>query len=163
MTVGLILAVLALIVSAIVWAYGSNSSNPHLAGRGKLGVLISCGAAVVCGAAVTLVNFFWNVGQSVCPCLSSCAFGRAVVVMGVCDIPVISSVCDVAGEAAASLISAPFDWLAEALGGAAGWLIETMWSVFASTTLVHLTGDGYTSVYYLEYGIAVFEIGRAHV
>lgn len=65
MTVGLILAVLALIVSAIVWAYGANSSNPHLAGRGKLGVLISCGAAVVCGAAVTLVNFFWNVGQSV--------------------------------------------------------------------------------------------------
>jgi len=65
MTIGLILAVLALIVSAIVWAYGSNSSNPHLAGRGKLGVLISCGAAVVCGAAVTLVNFFWNVGQSV--------------------------------------------------------------------------------------------------
>ncbi len=65
MTVGLVLAVLALIVSAIVWAYGANSSNPHLAGRGKLGVLISCGAAVICGAAVTLVNFFWNVGQSV--------------------------------------------------------------------------------------------------
>lgn len=35
MTVGLILAVLALIVSAVVWAYGSNSSNPHLAGRGR--------------------------------------------------------------------------------------------------------------------------------
>jgi hypothetical protein len=65
MTVGLILAVLALIVSAIVWAYGSNSSNPHLAGRGKVGVLISCGAAVLCGAAVTLINFFWDVGQAV--------------------------------------------------------------------------------------------------
>lgn len=65
MTVGLILAVLALIVSAIVWAYGSNSSNPHLAGRGKVGVLVSCGAAVLCGAAVTLVNFFWDVGQAV--------------------------------------------------------------------------------------------------
>ena len=50
MTVGLILSVLALIVSAIVWAYGANSSNPHLAGRGKVGLLISCGAAVVCGA-----------------------------------------------------------------------------------------------------------------
>ena len=33
MTVGLILSVLALIVSAVVWAYGANSSNPHLAGR----------------------------------------------------------------------------------------------------------------------------------
>lgn len=65
MTVGLILSVLALIISAIVWAYGSNSSNPHLSGRGKLGVLISCGAAVVCGASVTLINFFWTVGQQV--------------------------------------------------------------------------------------------------
>ena len=65
MTVGLILSVLALSVSAIIWAYGSNSSNPHLAGRGKIGVLISCGAAVVCGASVTLINFFWGVGQAV--------------------------------------------------------------------------------------------------
>ena len=65
MTVGLILSVLALIISAIVWGFGSNSSNPHLAGRGKIGVLISCGAAVICGAAVTLINFFWGVGQAV--------------------------------------------------------------------------------------------------
>ena len=65
MTVGLILSVLALIVSAIILAYGSNSSNPHLAGRGKFGVLISCGAAVVCCASVTLINFFWGVGQAV--------------------------------------------------------------------------------------------------
>lgn len=65
MTVGLILAVLALIISAIVWALGANSSNPHLAGRGKLGVLVAVGAAIVCGASVTLVNFFWNVGQQV--------------------------------------------------------------------------------------------------
>ncbi len=65
MTVGLILAVLALIVSAVVWAYGANSSNPHLAGRGKIGVLVSCGAAVICGASVALVNFAWGVGQAV--------------------------------------------------------------------------------------------------
>lgn len=65
MTVGLILAVLALIISAIMWAMGANSSNPHLAGRGKLGVLVALGAAIVCGASVTLVNFFWNIGQSV--------------------------------------------------------------------------------------------------
>jgi hypothetical protein len=48
MTVGLILSVLALIISAIVWGFGANSSNPH-----------------ICGAAVTLVNFFWGVGQAV--------------------------------------------------------------------------------------------------
>lgn len=65
MTVGLILSVLALIISAIVWGFGANSSNPHLAGRGKVGVLVSCGAAVICGASVTLINFFWDVGQQV--------------------------------------------------------------------------------------------------
>ena len=65
MTIGLILSVLALIVSAVVWGFGANSANPHLASRGKTGVLVSCGAAIICGAAVTLVNFFWNVGQSV--------------------------------------------------------------------------------------------------
>lgn len=65
MTIGLILSVLTLIVSAIVWGFGANSSNPHLASRGKIGVLVSCGAAVICGASVTLINFFWNVGQQV--------------------------------------------------------------------------------------------------
>ena len=65
MTVGLILAILALIISAVVWALGANSSNPHLAGRGKLGVLVALGAAIVTGASVALVNFFWNVGQAV--------------------------------------------------------------------------------------------------
>ncbi|ACZ29856.1 hypothetical protein Xcel_0821 [Xylanimonas cellulosilytica DSM 15894] len=65
MTVGLILAVLAVIISAIVWAFGSQTSNPHMSGRGKQGVLIGVVAAAVCGASVTLVNFFWDVGQSV--------------------------------------------------------------------------------------------------
>ncbi|MFB7251224.1 DUF6112 family protein [Microbacterium sp. NPDC056234] len=65
MTVGLILSVLALIIAAVVWGFGANSSNPHLASRGKVGVLVSCGAAILCGAAVALINFFWNVGQTV--------------------------------------------------------------------------------------------------
>lgn len=65
MTIGLILAVLALIISAVVWALGANSSNPHLAGRGKVGVLVALGAAIVTGAAVALVNFFWAVGQQI--------------------------------------------------------------------------------------------------
>ncbi|SHI70688.1 hypothetical protein SAMN02745244_00881 [Tessaracoccus bendigoensis DSM 12906] len=76
--------------------------------------------------------------------------------MGVCDIPVISSVCDVAGEAAASLISAPFDWLASAMGEAAGWLFEAVWTVFDSTTLVDVTSGEYVGVYNLIFGIAVF-------
>lgn len=55
--------------------------------------------------------------------------------MGVCDVPVISTVRDVAGETAATVVAAPFDRLAQALGGAAGWLIEAMWSVFDTNTL----------------------------
>ena len=39
--------------------------------------------------------------------------------MSVCDVPIISTVCDVAGEAAATVVAAPFDWLAQAMGGAA--------------------------------------------
>ncbi|MDN5599247.1 MAG: DUF6112 family protein [Brachybacterium sp.] len=65
MTIALILSVLALLISAVVWGFGANSSNPTLASRGKIGVLVSCAAAVITGAAVTLIAFFWNVGQSV--------------------------------------------------------------------------------------------------
>lgn len=65
MTVGLILSVLALIVAAVVWGFGSHSANPHLATRGKAGVLIACGAAIVTGGAVAFINFFWNVGQGI--------------------------------------------------------------------------------------------------
>lgn len=76
--------------------------------------------------------------------------------MGVCDIPVISAVCDTAGEAAASLVAAPFDWLAQAMGAAAGWLFEAVWAVFDTTTLVDVTRPEYLAVYNLLFGIAVF-------
>ena len=76
--------------------------------------------------------------------------------MGVCNVPVISSVCDAVGEGAASLVAAPFDWLAQAMGAAAGWLFEAVWSVFDTTTLVDVTKPGYIAVYNLLFGIAVF-------
>lgn len=76
--------------------------------------------------------------------------------MGVCDVPVISTVCKTAGKAAASLISAPFDWLAQAIGGAAKWLFEAVWKVFDQTTLVDVTSPQYISVYNILFGIAVF-------
>lgn len=76
--------------------------------------------------------------------------------MGICDLPVISGVCETAGEAAASLVSAPFDWLAQAMGAAAGWLFKAVWNVFDATTLVDITSTGYLSVYNLLFGIAVF-------
>ncbi|MBP2383692.1 DNA processing protein [Brachybacterium sacelli] len=73
-----------------------------------------------------------------------------------CDVPIISSVCDTAGEAAASLVAAPFDWLAQAMGAAAGWLFEAVWSVFDTTTLVDVTREEYVAVYNILFGIAVF-------
>jgi hypothetical protein len=63
MSIGLILAVVALIIAAVVWAFGANSSNPHLASRGKTGILVAAAAGVVCGAAVALVEFGWGLGQ----------------------------------------------------------------------------------------------------
>jgi type IV secretion system protein TrbL len=74
----------------------------------------------------------------------------------VCDVPVISSVCDVAGDAAGALVSAPFDWLAQGMGHAAGWMFEAMWKVFDSTTMVDVTSSQYTKVYNILFGVAIF-------
>ncbi|CEP26435.1 Protein of unknown function [Propionibacterium freudenreichii subsp. freudenreichii] len=76
--------------------------------------------------------------------------------MGVCDVPVISTVCNVAGDAAASLVTAPFDWLAQAMGGAASWLFQEVWTVFDSTSTIDLTGAGYIGVYDILFGVAAF-------
>ncbi|WP_235037996.1 conjugal transfer protein TrbL [Microbacterium sp. 18062] len=75
---------------------------------------------------------------------------------GICDVPIISNVCDVAGETAATLISAPFDWLAQAIGQAASWMFQGVWWLFDTTTLVDLTDPGYIGVYNVIFGIAVF-------
>ncbi|GAA2501624.1 DUF6112 family protein [Terrabacter carboxydivorans] len=65
LTFGLIAAVAGIAISAIAWAIGSHSSNPHVAGRGKTGVLVSAGAAMLIGAANTLVTFFSAAGSAV--------------------------------------------------------------------------------------------------
>ena len=78
--------------------------------------------------------------------------------MSVCDIPVISAVCETAGEAAATLVSAPFDWLASTMGQSASWLLEGMWQVFDSTTLVDVTSASYLAVYNLLFGVGVFVV-----
>lgn len=76
--------------------------------------------------------------------------------MSICDVPVISSVCDAVGEATATLISAPFDWLGQAMAGAAAWLFEAVWWVFDTTTLVDVTSAEYVGVYNVLFGVAVF-------
>ncbi|WP_220489244.1 conjugal transfer protein TrbL [Tessaracoccus sp. MC1679] len=61
-----------------------------------------------------------------------------------------------AGEAAATLVSAPFDWIASAIGAAAGWMFESVWAIFDTTTLVDVTSPAYVGVYNILFGIAVF-------
>lgn len=74
----------------------------------------------------------------------------------VCDVPAISAVCSVAGNAAGTLVAAPFDWLAQAMGHTAAWMFEAVWTIFDSTTMVDVTSSDYTKVYNLLFGIAVF-------
>ena len=76
--------------------------------------------------------------------------------MSVCDVPVISNVCEFVGEGVASLVAAPFDWLGQAMAGAAAWLFEAVWAVFDTTTLVDVTSAEYVGVYNVLFGVAVF-------
>ncbi|GAA2074576.1 conjugal transfer protein TrbL [Aeromicrobium tamlense] len=74
----------------------------------------------------------------------------------VCDVPVIAAVCSTAGEGAATLVAAPFDWLAVSMGNAAAWMFESVWAVFDSTTMVDVTSGQFTRVYNILFGVAVF-------
>jgi len=76
--------------------------------------------------------------------------------MSVCDVPVIAEVCTTVGEGTASLIAAPFDWLAHSMGAAAAWLFESVWDAFDTTTLVDVTDPAYIDVYNVLFGVAVF-------
>ncbi len=76
--------------------------------------------------------------------------------MGVCDVPVIHTVCNVAGDVAGAVVTAPFDWLAQAMGGAAKYMFTSVWQVIDSTTYVDVTSGEYTKVYDILFGIAVF-------
>jgi hypothetical protein len=64
-TLGVIASVAGLALSAVVWAIGNHSANPQVAGRGKTGVLVSSSSAVLCGGAMAIVNFFFNIGAQI--------------------------------------------------------------------------------------------------
>jgi len=64
LTFGLIAAVAGIAIASITWALGSHSANPHLAGRGKTGVVVSCLAALLVGGADILVGFFAHAGSA---------------------------------------------------------------------------------------------------
>src|SRR4051812_41613462 len=76
--------------------------------------------------------------------------------MGVCDVPVIHEVCNAAGDAAGAVVTAPFDWLAQGMGGAAEWMFTSVWKVIDTTTYVDVTTGEYTKVYNIMFGVGVF-------
>jgi hypothetical protein len=59
----LMLTLGALIVAAAVWAWGSQSNNVRAASDGRRGVAVALLAAMVIGAAPTLVNWFYGLGR----------------------------------------------------------------------------------------------------
>jgi hypothetical protein len=65
LTFGLIAAVAGIAISAIVWALGSHSANPHLAGRGKVGVVVAAMCALLVGGSDVIISFFQQAGSSI--------------------------------------------------------------------------------------------------
>jgi len=62
---GLLLAGAALIISAVIWAFGANSQNSQQATAGKRGVLIAVGAAVIIGAGQAFIEWAYTLGTGV--------------------------------------------------------------------------------------------------
>ena len=63
LTFVLIVAILMLIVSAIVWAISASSGNYSAAAKGRAGVLVALGAAVLAGGGVAWMNWLIALGQ----------------------------------------------------------------------------------------------------
>jgi hypothetical protein len=61
----LIGALVALLIGAALWAVGSHTQNMHHSMAGRRAVLTSLAAAVLIGAAPSLINFFFNAGLAV--------------------------------------------------------------------------------------------------
>ena len=63
LTFVLIVAVLMLIVSAICWAIAAAHGNYSAAAKGRVGVLVALGAAVLAGGGVAWMNWLIALGQ----------------------------------------------------------------------------------------------------
>lgn len=61
----LIGALVALLLGAALWAVGSHTQNLHQSMAGRRAVVTSLVAAVLIGAAPSLVNFFFHTGLAV--------------------------------------------------------------------------------------------------
>ncbi|MCA0437827.1 MAG: DUF6112 family protein [Actinobacteria bacterium] len=63
LTFVLITAVLMLIISALVWAIAAANGNYSAATKGRTGVLVALGAAILAGAGVAWMNWLIALGQ----------------------------------------------------------------------------------------------------
>ncbi len=61
----LIGALVSLLIGAALWAVGSHTQNMHHSMAGRRAVLTSLVAAILIGAAPSLINFFFNTGLSI--------------------------------------------------------------------------------------------------
>jgi Family of unknown function (DUF6112) len=61
----LILALAGLLIGAALWAIGSHSQNYQQSYVGRRAVLVSGVAALLIGAAPTLIGFFFSTGQGI--------------------------------------------------------------------------------------------------
>jgi hypothetical protein len=59
----LIGSLVALVLGAALWALGSHTQNMHQSAQGRRAVLASLVAAILIGAAPTLINFFFVTGR----------------------------------------------------------------------------------------------------
>lgn len=58
-------ALAGLLISVIVWAMGSFGGNYHAVSKGKTGVLVCTGAAIIAGGAAPIINFFAGLGAQI--------------------------------------------------------------------------------------------------
>jgi len=61
----LLAALGGLLISVMVWSLGSFGGNYHAVSRGKTGVLVCGGAAMIAGGAAPIINFFANLGSQI--------------------------------------------------------------------------------------------------
>ncbi|WP_246222646.1 DUF6112 family protein [Phytoactinopolyspora limicola] len=64
LTIGLVVAVLMLVISAVTWALSAAAGNYQVASRARVGAWVSIGAAALTGAGVAWMNFLIDLGTT---------------------------------------------------------------------------------------------------
>ena len=65
LTIVLIASVAVMVISGAIWALAASSGNYQLASRGRIGVLVALGTAVLAGGGVALTNWLISVGEQI--------------------------------------------------------------------------------------------------